>query len=103
MPGKRHKGVGMNRAKKKKVVTVATVEEESESDDEAEDDPQAPPAPPLPTLEPPPPALVESVAAEVPSAAIQFKQQLAEAKAAVRAAQRDVNKKERKWERVKKS
>ena len=103
MPGKRQTGVGMNRAEKKKVVTVATVEEESESDDEAEDDPQAPPAPPLPTLEPPPPALVESVAAEVPSAAIQFKQQLAEAKAAVRAAQRDVNKKERKWERVKKS
>ena len=49
MPGKRHTGVGMNRAKKKKVVPVATVEDESQSDDEAEDAPPAPPAPPRTT------------------------------------------------------
>ena len=93
----------MHRAKKKKVVPVATVEVESESDDEVEDAPPAPPAPPLPVLEPPPLALVEAVAAVVPSAAARLKQQLADAKVAVRAAQFDVDKKERKWERVKKS
>ena len=39
----------------------------------------------------------------VPSAAARLKQQLVDAKVAVRAAQHDVNKKERKWDRVKKS
>ena len=87
------------------MVPVATVEVESQSDDEVEDAPPAaaPPAPPLPVLEPPPLALVEAVAAVVPSAAARLKQQLVDAKVAVRAAQHDVDKKERKWERVKKS
>ena len=103
MGGRRHKGIGINRAKKKTVLPVAPVIDESESDDEADDEPPAPPAPPLPATEPPPPAAVEAVEGKTPKAAASFRKHLARAKAAVRVAQHEVAKKERKWERVKKT
>ena len=108
MPGKRHTGVGMQRAKKKKVVPAATVEDESQSDDEVED------APPASTPSAPPPCIGTTApcvggscgsSGAVSSGQVEarLKRQLADAKVAVRAAQFDVDKKERKWERVKKS
>ena len=106
MPGKRHKGLGMNRAKKKKAVPVATVEEEAEFEEEAEDAPDAPPAPPPPHIGTPAARTGEScgswravIRGQIGAGAGGRKGR----KAAVRAAQHDVNKKERKWERVKKS
>ena len=102
MGGRRHKGVGMNRAKKKKMAQPEVVEEESASEEEAEPEdwtppPQSPPLMPVPELE------VEGVAAGAPTAASTMQERLVCARAAARAALRTVKKKERRWDRAKKT
>ena len=73
MGGKRHKGIGMNRANKKKVlagtavVLSASVDAEAEEDESDDEGPNITPPDPLPP--PPPVQLVEAASTQVASAA----------------------------------
>ena len=105
MGGKRHKGIGMNRAKKKKVlagavvVSSAPVNEEAEED---EDEDAAPnPSPPDPPPPPPPAQLVEAASAQVASAADSLYEHLERAKEAEAAARRHCAMKLRRWQKAK--
>ena len=105
MGGKRHKGIGMNRAKKKKVlagtavVLSASVDAEAEEDESDDVGPNiTPPDPPPP---PPPVQLVEAASMQVASAADSLYEHLARTQEAEAAARRQSAKKLRRWHETK--
>ena len=107
MGGKRHSGIGYNRAKKSKLpagprVTSSTrLEEGSDNGSSDEEAPLLhPPEPPPP---PPPAELVEAVEAGAVDGARYFKKQMRRAQAATAEAQKLVTKKLRRWHKAKKT
>ena len=95
--GKRHKGLGMNRPNKKTVQQPEPVAEESGDEDEATVDPE----PPEPVPPPPPETEVEAVVARAPEAAPTLHKHMQLARQAITAAQRAVQKKQRRWNKAK--
>ena len=88
MGGKRHKGIGFNRARKKKVLSGVTAASSTPVLEEPEDDPEEDetpdPAPVQHAPAPPPVTLVEQASAQVGSGADQLYEYLEEARAAER-------------------
>ena len=99
MGGKRHKGVGYNRAKKKKpsplvpAAEVTSEVEESESEQEPEPEPEPEPQPALAPAPEPAPQPVTS------SGGDHFQRHLPWARSRMLAAKKEYEKAERRWER----
>ena len=105
MGGKRHRGIGFNRARKKKVTAVAagasSVVSNEESDD-SEDEGEAPDtSPPSPPPAPPPASLIELPTAQESSAKPSLYEHLQSARVAEAKAREHAAKKLRRWHKAK--
>ena len=76
MGGKRHKGIGYNKARKKKLLPPEPIADESVSSEESEAGVSTEPAPSLPAIEPLPPAIADSASADAPDALAKMKEHL---------------------------
>ena len=103
MGGKRHAGVGMNRAQKGQRSKAEIVAVESEGDDEVEEAELDAPDPPLPVIESAAPLEINASSIETSAQVVQrvFDEKLVEKKDAISKAQHELEIQERSWLRVK--